>query len=268
MDNNICLINRNRSSDLVCASFVYEETNVNANKTFTDSYIFGLAVEGEGTLCQGNNTSKIEKGDAFFIQSNSYFSMEQNGSLKYLYISFYGRRADELVKRFALSEQLCAFDLKDKYEDISAFAFNCLHKATPQNSDLFGECVLLYLLTHLDNKKTSFDDLLSKMINITGKEFNSPSFSLSSLADVLGYNSKYLSFYFRKNKGIRFSDYLRDIRIKHAAFLIEQGIISVKNVALLSGFDDILYFSKVFKKVMGKSPKEYMSEIQTISHRI
>lgn len=261
MDNNICLINRNRSSDLICASFVYEETDVNSNKKFTDSYVFGLVLDGEGTLRLGNNSHKIEKGLAFFIPSNSYFSIERNGELKYVYISFYGRRADELAERFELSEQHCTFDLTDSYEEISSFVLSCLRKATAQNTDLFGECVLLYILTHLDTKKTANDDLLSKMINLTGNQFTSPAFSLSTLASELGYNVKYLSFYFKKNKGIRFSDYLRDIRIKHATFLIEQGIISVKNVALLSGFDDILYFSKVFKKVMGKSPKEYMSEI-------
>ena len=40
-----------------------------------------------------------------------------------------------------------------------------------------------------------------------------------------------------------FSDYVKNIRIRHAVFLIEQGVRVVKNVALLSGFSDPLYFS-------------------------
>jgi len=44
-------------------------------------------------------------------------------------------------------------------------------------------------------------------------------------------------------------------------FLIEQGIVSVKNVAILSGFQDALYFSKVFKDAVGISPKEYIESI-------
>lgn len=260
-DNNICLISHNRSSDLICNKFVYEETDANANKRYTETYILGLAVEGVGTLRQGNKAFEIEKGYAFFVQKNGYFSIERNDSLKYFYISFYGRRADELADRFALSESFCVFDLKDSYDDIAPFAFNCLGKADKQNADLFGECVLLYLLTHLDNKKVENEGLLSKMISLTGNNFTSPAFSLGALATALGYNPKYLSFYFKKSKGIRFSDYLRDIRVKHAAFLIERGIISVKNIALLSGFDDVLYFSKVFKKVMGTSPKEYMATV-------
>ena len=48
------------------------------------------------------------------------------------------------------------------------------------------------------------------------------------------------------------------LRIKYAVSLLEHGIGSVKNVAFLSGFSDPMYFSTVFKKVVGVSPKDYM----------
>lgn len=75
----------------------------------------------------------------------------------------------------------------------------------------------------------------------------------------MNYDSKYLSFYFKKHKRICYSEYLRDLRISHSLFLMEQGITSIKNIALLSGFGDALYFSKVFKKVTGKTPKEHIA---------
>ena len=55
--------------------------------------------------------------------------------------------------------------------------------------------------------------------------------------------------------------YLRELRIRHALFLMEQGVASVKNVALLSGFGDALYFSKVFTAEQGISPKAYIASI-------
>ena len=55
--------------------------------------------------------------------------------------------------------------------------------------------------------------------------------------------------------------YLREIRIRHAVFLMEQGVVSVNNVALLSGFGDALYFSKVFSDVMEISPKIYIKNL-------
>ena len=62
--------------------------------------------------------------------------------------------------------------------------------------------------------------------------------------------------------GVSYSEYLRTLRIKYAVSLFDHGIDSVKNVALLSGFADPLYFSTVFKKYTGLSPKEYKSGAQ------
>ena len=52
--NNICKISHIRSSDLVCTNLVYEETDVQAQKTHTDKYILGVVVQGNGILNQGN----------------------------------------------------------------------------------------------------------------------------------------------------------------------------------------------------------------------
>ncbi|MBO5295154.1 MAG: helix-turn-helix transcriptional regulator, partial [Clostridia bacterium] len=80
-------------------------------------------------------------------------------------------------------------------------------------------------------------------------------------ADELGYDAKYLSSLFKKKKGIAYTQYLRELRIRHAVFLIEEGIVSVKNAALLSGFRDALYFSKVFTSIQGITPKLYIQQV-------
>jgi YesN/AraC family two-component response regulator len=102
---------------------------------------------------------------------------------------------------------------------------------------------------------------LHSIIELTNKSFTDPTFSLSALAKELNYSSKYISFFFKKNKGICFGEYLRTLRVKHSVFLMEQGITSVKNIALLSGFSDALYYSKIFKQEIGRSPKEYIESL-------
>ena len=62
--------------------------------------------------------------------------------------------------------------------------------------------------------------------------------------------------------GVAFSEYLREMRMKHAIFLIENGVFSVKNVALLCGYKDALYFSKLFVKQVGTSPTEYIKQVE------
>jgi AraC-like DNA-binding protein len=56
---------------------------------------------------------------------------------------------------------------------------------------------------------------------------------------------------------------LKGLRIRRAVFYMEEGVNSVKNVALLSGYSDPLYFSKVFGSEMGITPKEFIKQKQS-----
>ena len=93
---------------------------------------------------------------------------------------------------------------------------------------------------------------------MTEKHFRDPKLSLEQIAKKIGYNPKYLSHYFKKKMNVSYSEYLRLFRFKYAISLFELGISSVKNVALLSGFSDPLYFSNAFKKAIGISPKDFI----------
>ena len=260
-NNNICRFSDVISSDLICDSFVYEKTEAQNKETRADKYILGFVVSGRGALFQSGKEYKLNAGDAFFVNIGALFKISGEG-LSYIYISFYGRRADELTERFALSEENSVFCLKEYAESLTAFELDCLLKASDMKSDILIECGLLYLFSHLDTCQRQTSDLLSNIIALTNNSFTDPHFSLSVLAASFGYSAKYISFFFKKNKGIGFSEYLKSLRLKHSVFLIEQGITSVKNIALLSGFSDTLYFSKVFKNEIGKSPRAYIEHVE------
>lgn len=258
-ENNICKFSNIKSSDLICTQFVYETKNTQSLPSYTDGYILGFATSGSGILHRNETETKIDKGFLFFVEKNENFSIKGEADFTYFYISFYGRRADELVERFFLSEERRTFNLSKHYDELSSFVFGCLARATEQNTDILSECALLYLLTFLEVKESKSTDLLSNIISLTTQNFSDINFSLSTLSEMIKYDAKYLSFYFKKHKQICYSKYLRDLRIKRSVFLIEQGLTNVKNISLLSGFSDALYFSKVFKAEMGKSPKEYIA---------
>lgn len=137
----------------------------------------------------------------------------------------------------------------------------CLAQAEEGNIDLLCESVLLYSLARLRPAKNANDDVLSRIVTLTQDRFTEAGLSLSGIAAEVGYDPKYLSALFKKKKGISYTQYLRDMRLRHAVFLMEEGIVSVKNIALLSGFQDPLYFSKVFTEAEGISPKAYISRL-------
>ena len=86
--------------------------------------------------------------------------------------------------------------------------------------------------------------------------------SLRTLAESQGVSAGYLSTIFKKETGKTVSNYIRDKRIKHAAHLLATTKLQIQTVALHCGIIDVQYFSKIFKKLMGKTPKEYRESVK------
>lgn len=84
--------------------------------------------------------------------------------------------------------------------------------------------------------------------------------SQTDVAGKIGISSSYLSRIFKENLNIGFMEYLNNYRLEKAKVLLEQGKLSNKAIALLCGFQDDGYFSKVFKRHAGMTPKEYRKE--------
>ena len=121
---------------------------------------------------------------------------------------------------------------------------------------------LLYAFSRLSSASPTQNSLVRQIIEKTETRFSDSELSISLLAKELGYNTKYLSHLFKRSTGKGYAEYLQTVRIKFAVSLFDYGLDSVKNAALLSGFSDPFYFSTVFKKLVGVSPKEYKKEGQ------
>lgn len=87
--------------------------------------------------------------------------------------------------------------------------------------------------------------------------------SLSTQAELLKINSSYLSTLFRKEVGTTLTDYVNKKRIEHAIFLLNTTSMQIQTIAQHCGIPDVNYFTKTFKKHVGKTPKEYRDSITT-----
>ena len=124
------------------------------------------------------------------------------------------------------------------HDSLLPFWRECHTLAEDGNIDLLCESVLLYSLANLRPEKNPPSDALSQIVKITQERFPDPSLSLSAIGEEMCYDPKYLSALFKKKKGILYTRYLREMRIRHAIFLMEEGLVSINNIALLSGFQD------------------------------
>lgn len=84
--------------------------------------------------------------------------------------------------------------------------------------------------------------------------------SLNEVAAVFAISPNYLSQLFKKYNDIGYNDYVTQCKIDEARKLLASGEYKVYEVAEMLGFVSAFYFSKVFKKVVGVPPTEYMQK--------
>lgn len=73
-------------------------------------------------------------------------------------------------------------------------------------------------------------------------------------AGELGVSDSHLRRIFRQDTGMSPTEYQQSIRINEAKFLLEQGRMSVQEVARSVGIEDQYYFSRLFKARTGIAP--------------
>ena len=217
-----------------------------------------LITRQSGKLNLSTGSYPCSVGNVIILFENEIYFFEGEAGFEYMYIDFKGLRSYELFRRFDISKSNRIFAGLD---GLVPLWMESLLRASKKNIDLVSESVLLYTFSRLNSEHEQHDSCCEKIIEITEDDFSNPQLSISVIAEQLGYNAKYLSHIFKKKCGIGYTEYLRNFRIKYAISLFENGIDSIKNVALLSGYTDPLYFSTVFKNKIGVSPKTYIKTL-------
>jgi len=101
------------------------------------------------------------------------------------------------------------------------------------------------------------ENFLGKVVKLVEKNIDDSDLNVKYLSDLVGMN--HTNFY-RKIKGLTgqtANDFIRTIRLKKAAQLMETGKYNVKEVMFKVGFSNSSYFSKSFKNAFGVSPKDF-----------
>lgn len=97
---------------------------------------------------------------------------------------------------------------------------------------------------------------------------SNPDFEPATLAEKSGYCPDHFRRRFRAETGMTPQQYMMHLRIEHAKRLLASGVFagqSVRQAAVLSGYQDPYYFSRAFRKHTGMSPSEYaLSRRKTI----
>ncbi|RKM53840.1 response regulator [Butyrivibrio sp. X503] len=108
-----------------------------------------------------------------------------------------------------------------------------------------------------NNRRSGKDKLIQTIQeyiddNLSGKV------QLNEVAEAFGLSPAYLSVLFKKTMETGFSEYVYTKKIEKAKEMLLSGDMKIYEVADALGFESAYYFSKVFKKVDGHSPRDYI----------
>ncbi|MBP3360244.1 MAG: response regulator [Clostridia bacterium] len=81
--------------------------------------------------------------------------------------------------------------------------------------------------------------------------------SVTDLAKFFNINYSYFSTIFKEQVGMTLTEYLRNVRIEKACSMLKNSDMNTEFIATSVGFNDTMYFYRIFKRCKGMTPTEY-----------
>lgn len=269
------------SPDLCIGHYGYEI--VQPNKGIVDSsmpaYRLHYVIKGSVTIFYNGKKTTLKKNSVFILipgTSISYQNNHKRVSTELYWVTFNGYRAGFYANEIGLTEDMPFMTLPNaKIEEFFYDNFKQREQSTSMTyitlqKNLFSILDLIYTEQH---KSNAFSDIqsddfgtqnnLQKMLHYINENLTSPHLSIKLFAEKFYMHPSTLSRIFKKHTSVCFTEYITIKRLEYAIPLLEKGDLKVNEIARLVGFEDPLYFSRVFKARFGCSPSKIAKKQST-----
>ncbi len=214
-----------------------------------------LITDGTCEAEYDGQTSLIHYGFILYPPHMSQRYIEHTGTKK-LWLHFNGHYVEEILKEARLTYGVHALSRSSICEKI----FLQLISEHNQKTDISNEKGLLLTLLSTLGKSIhsggSSNSKIEETISFITTHYNTE-ISIQELADSCGLSQSRFMHVFKEKTGQSPHAYQQMLRINNCMTLLASTQLSVMDVGALNGYTDPLYFSRIFKKHVGMSPKEY-----------
>ncbi|WP_145670369.1 AraC family transcriptional regulator [Chitinophaga polysaccharea] len=234
--------------------------------------VFLHCYDGEGWIKVGTKKFTLKAGDAFFFPpyiAHSYAaSAERPWSIFWMHLS--GKNVEELMEAVGLNTQRAPIHTVHSEERVKLFhqMLNTLTKGFSVPNLLYANLVLPNYLgtfispdsfTNLSPASTIDNNYINTAI-IYMQQHIDEQLSVEVIARELGISSTVLFRNFKKSTGYSPIAYFNFLKTQKAIQLIHARKYTISEIGSKIGIDDPYYFSRLFKKQMGVSPRQYINE--------
>lgn len=235
------------------ASFRYFEKKEHHVNRFCEDNVLLLVFDGVLRFSEDGEEREVSAGEYYIQRKNRYQAGEiASDAPKYLYVHFDGE----------WSEGEDAFSYKGIFElaKLSELMTRIDTAAHEKRTHAERQYLFLKLLLTL-KEKPMVDPAARQLSDHIDKNLDSIS-SLSDLCEAFHYSKNYIIRIFNKEFGLSPIQYINDVKIKRAMYLLETTSRSVREIMVECGYSDYPYFYKRFVRKTGLSPLRWRKQIQ------
>ncbi|MBE6739179.1 MAG: helix-turn-helix domain-containing protein [Ruminococcaceae bacterium] len=211
---------------------------------------------GEISLYLNNTEFKLKTGQTAFIKSTQFHSIKGNENSIVTVL-----KANSETVKTVISDRVLNCPVLSGNYPVGSIMQEILIEEKEQKE--FNDIIINSLVSKLTaeifrNEITHTDTLKSKkhaeLLKFIQLNFDDVTFEKAR--DYMELSSAYFSKYFKKTMGMTFTSYLNTVRVTAAEEELKKGEKSITEIALSCGFGTIRNFNRVFKEIMGVSPRE------------
>ncbi|MBQ1986255.1 MAG: helix-turn-helix domain-containing protein [Clostridia bacterium] len=220
-----------------------------------------LVTEGEGVRTVDNAQLSFHPGSIIIIPPNVPHQSHSGGEYMEIFI-----QADRPISLGAGNAEDRVLVLEDDEENaVSTLMKMMLYRYIKGGKNDATLSLMFDLVIQLLNEKCvalQQDPVVEEVCRLLALHYNDPQFSVSALLETTGYNKDHIRRRFISVRGVTPSEYLTQLRIKHAKRLLKRKNelqLSVADIGEMCGYYDPHYFSRIFKKETGVTPEKFAS---------
>lgn len=236
-----------------------------------DTYKMVFILSGQGYLIQDDNpTILLKTNDMFILFANHrhHYWADPNDPWTIMWVAFNGADSPNLLN--ALHLTLTDYCMRDATTDSIKKTMHKLIQCLSDETDSYrlGAVTELFCVTnklrrgqaHIPAPADSDDETVASRIIAFIEQNYYMEIDMAMLCQHTHYSRSYLSRTFKSTTGMTIQKFLHDTRIRKAKKLLIDTTLSIQETATSVGINDSLYFSKLFRKETGCSPREYRNQ--------
>lgn len=231
-----------------------------------DHYLIHCVVAGKGYYQSGDERYELHAGDVFLVYpySEVTYWADAKDPWEYYWVGFAGSDAGPILEAtdFSRSSPVISGSgygkkIRDRFLKIYESRGNAFANAVEMTGRLY--IALTLFLKGASRAKVPRRGALAhvqKGIDFIDSNYSYP-ISVDEIAEYVGISRSQLFREFRLHAGKSPKEYLSEYRIRHACYLLKNSDLTIAAIATSVGYDNGMYFSKVFHGLKGMTPTEY-----------